>query len=105
MRIPPSLCPFRNMSLGHFSLTGNPVSSSSACLVAFAVRNFSSGSLEATTLGLRSTENQRPPLGDSHLFPLLPLPLVWRSATTTVHSGDPFSPRSYSVVLVDWSCL
>jgi hypothetical protein len=105
MRIPPSFASSRTRSLGHFSLTPRPVSSSRAFLAATAARNCSVGSFALGTLGLSRTENQRPPLGDSHLFLPRPLPFVWTSATTTVHSEADSCASRYAVVLVDCSVL
>src|SRR6266849_165497 len=87
IRIPPSFAFPRTRSLGHFSLTLTPVSFSRTCLVAIAAKNCNNGSLRVGILGLSSIENQSPPFGDSHVFLPRPLPLVWTSATTTVHSG------------------
>src|SRR5213594_629229 len=105
MRIPPSFSLPRTRSLGHFSFTLKPVSFSRAFLVAIAARNCNNGSLALETLGLRSIENQSPPFGDSHFFRPRPLPFVWTSATTTVHSGADCWPSRYAVVLVDCSLL
>src|SRR5467141_2225568 len=87
MRIPPSFAVPRTRSLGHFTLTLTPVSFSRASLVAIAAENCNNESLRAGILGLSSTENQSPPFGDAHFFLPRPLPFVWTSATTTVHSG------------------
>src|SRR6266849_3727298 len=92
MRIPPSFAFSRTRSFGHFSFTTRPVSCSRACLAATAARNCNDGSLGLGTLGLRSIENQSPPLGDSHFFRPRPLPFVWTAATTTVHPGADYWP-------------
>lgn len=76
MRIPPSFRFSETRSLGHFTLTATPVSSSRACLVATAARNCNNGSFAVGVFGLRSIENHSPPFGESHFFLPLPLPLV-----------------------------
>lgn len=104
-RIPPIFPVCKTRSFGHRSRTVRPVSSFRLCRTAFAAKNCRIGSLDSDIAGFRRIENQSPPFGDSHRCPNLPLPCVCRSATTTVHSSNPFSPRWYAVVLVDRTCL
>ncbi len=52
----------------------------------------------ALIFGIKITDNQMPPLGETHFFSMdRPLPLVWRSAITIVPCKSPLSSFSLSL--------
>ncbi len=89
------------MSFGHFASDWTPYTSSIPFRRVLANENWRSGIRSIGIFGLIISENQRPPLGDFQLRPERPLPCVWASAVTTVHSAARFSARVFALVLVD----
>ncbi len=101
MSIPASFFQSTTRSFGHFTFDGMPYTSSIPFRSVLATQNWRSGIRSIGIFGLIISENQRPPLGDSQLRPDRPLPWVWTSAVTTVHSAAPFSARVFALVFVD----
>ena len=100
--IPHTFFLLTTMSLGHFICDSRPVTSVIALDTAIAATKVSIDALSGAISGFIRNENHIPvPGGDTHAWPLLPLPAVCSSATASSPCHTPLSACLFNSLLVE----